>query len=559
MIQYYEIDGVPALFTPTDGPLHAGLAFRVGLADEPLARRGMTHLVEHLALNFRGVPDNHHHSTTGDEITYFHLGGSEKEVVPFLDGVCAALRDLPVHRLEIEKEVLRVEQNSRPAAVGDLLALTRHGARDFGMRGYPEMGLRAITADSLRDWTARFFNRANAALWISGPALPAGLRLALPDGQRQAAPAASSALLERPAHLTGPAGLLAWNAVVRRSPAAAVFAGVLQRAMFRSLRQHAGLSYTVDAAHETRGNGTSLITATADALPEKRAAAVGGFVDVLASLRYTGAEPDEVAAVVQQQCDSIADAARLGALLPGQVTDLLTGHPVRAAADQQAEVRTVTAEQVRAVAVEAWADGLLLAPCAVNAGWTGLAPVPTRSLSAVTGKTVPAIGNDDIRLVSGWWGVTLSEGDEECLTVRFEECAAMLAYGDGGRTLIGHDGITVTVEPTLFENGSARVAHIDSRTDPGLRIDLPARPADAIPQPEIEESCCDDDCCDGDCCDGDCCSDDDCAGECCEQCCDDDCCDRDCCDGDCCSDDACQGRCCTGGRVGRAMRRLRRR
>ncbi|MEV6303163.1 insulinase family protein [Actinoplanes sp. NPDC051861] len=559
MIQRFDVDGVPALFTPVDGQLHAGLAFRAGLADESLARLGMTHLVEHLALSFHGVADNHSYSAAGDEITQFHIGGSETDVVAFLNGVCAALSDLPLHRLAVERDILTVEQHGRQPSIDEPLAGHRHGARGYGLRGYPEMGLASITPDGVRAWAARFFNRANAVLWIAGRGVPAGLRLALPDGQRQPVPVASSALPVRPAYVTGPDGVLAWNAVVRRRAAAGVFAGVLQRAMFRSLRGQAGISYVAGATHDDRGDGTTVVTATADALPEKQSAVVGGFVDVLATLRYVGADPAEVAAVVQQRCEGLAGAGRAGRLLPGQAADLLTGHPVRTAEEAGADLRTVSAADVREVAAEAWADGLLMAPGGANAGWTGLAAVPTRSPFAVTGTGYPALGDDEIRIVVGRPGVSLISGDEECVTVAFDECAAVLARPDGGRTLIGNDGLTVTIEPTLFENGPAAVARVDAHVHPGLRIDLPARDPDSIPQPPETEECCDDDCCDSDCCDGDCCSDDDCAGECCEQCCDDDCCGSDCRDGDCCSDDGCPGPCCTGGRVGRALRRLRRR
>ncbi|MFB6956442.1 hypothetical protein ACFCYB_05240 [Streptomyces sp. NPDC056309] len=33
-----ETDGIPTLFAQADGPMRAGLAFRVGVADETLAR-----------------------------------------------------------------------------------------------------------------------------------------------------------------------------------------------------------------------------------------------------------------------------------------------------------------------------------------------------------------------------------------------------------------------------------------------------------------------------------------------------------------------------------------
>ena len=45
------IDGIPVILAPGRDPrVTAGLAFRVGWADETLPTRGITHLVEHLAL-----------------------------------------------------------------------------------------------------------------------------------------------------------------------------------------------------------------------------------------------------------------------------------------------------------------------------------------------------------------------------------------------------------------------------------------------------------------------------------------------------------------------------
>ncbi|MBB2946690.1 hypothetical protein FB565_006458 [Actinoplanes lutulentus] len=561
MIQQFAIDGIPALFTPTDGPTHAGLAFRVGTADEPLSRRGITHLIEHLALYSLGVADYHYNGATGDEITYFHLQGSAPDVVAFLNGVCESLRDLPMHRLPVEKEILRTEQRGRGATVDDPLAIHRHGARDFGLRGYTELGLPAITPDDLRRWTGWFFTRGNAALWIAGSAVPPGLRLNLPGGPRRPAPPVTSALSAFPAYFPGPSGVLAWNAGVRRHAASSVFAGVLQRAMFRALRQESGISYTVQAGYATRGNGTAFVTATADALPAKSGAVLGGFVDVLASLRFAGADPADVAAVVAQECDQLAEASRQGALLPGQVEDLLTGQPVLDLAALTAATRAVTPGQVSAIAAEAYADGLLMAPRGTPATWAGFTRVPGQSTYAVTGAAHPALGGLNLRLVVGQDGVSIVEGEDCFLTVPFDGCAALLAYPDGGRVLIGHDGITVPVEPTMMEDSAPAVPYIDSRIHPDLRVDLPPRDPGEIPQPpspdedDDEEECCDDDCCDSDCSGGDCCSSDDCTGECCASCCDDACCPSDCQDGDCCSSGDCPGKCCSG--VKGAIRRFR--
>ena len=64
------IDGVPTIFAPGRGNLMtAGLVFRVGWADESLATRGITHLIEHLALFGLGAVDAHHNGETSETLT----------------------------------------------------------------------------------------------------------------------------------------------------------------------------------------------------------------------------------------------------------------------------------------------------------------------------------------------------------------------------------------------------------------------------------------------------------------------------------------------------------
>ena len=65
MIKETEISGIRTLIAPGNGPLAAGLVFRVGCADEPLSRRGLTHLVEHLALHRHGLIEHDANAATG--------------------------------------------------------------------------------------------------------------------------------------------------------------------------------------------------------------------------------------------------------------------------------------------------------------------------------------------------------------------------------------------------------------------------------------------------------------------------------------------------------------
>ncbi|HWS32189.1 MAG TPA: insulinase family protein [Actinoplanes sp.] len=488
MITEHEIGGIPVLHAPSTGPMHAGLVFRVGLVDEPLARRGITHLIEHLALHSIGAADYHYNGATGSEFTYFHMRGAEADVVTFLNGVCAALRDLPIQRLAVEKEILRTEQNSRDDSAAEVMALWRHGAVGYGTAAYPEWGLAGITADDLNAWTSRYFTRGNAALWIAGSGVPDGLDLSLPDGDRQPVPPPASALPVRPAWFPGRSNVVAWSAVVPRGPGAAVFAGVLERALFRSLRQESGLSYTVKADHSARADGNTVITAFADSLPEKFGAVLGAFVDVLAAMRLGLIDEADVRTVVKRRADEATEAAEIGARLPGQVFNLLTGRPVEKSDDEfAARLRAVGREDVVAIAATAIADGLLMTPGDHRGDWAGFTAAPTTSDTRVDGTTRQRLGyrasdEPEVALTIGPDGVSLVR-DGAPVTVRFDQVAIVLAWPDGARLLIGRDALQVHFEPTLYPDAAAVTTAIDAAVGPESRVMLPARDPESIPVP----------------------------------------------------------------------------
>ncbi|MEU8661408.1 insulinase family protein [Actinoplanes philippinensis] len=483
MITQSELDGVPVLLIPAPGLMRAGLVFRVGFADEPLARHGITHLLEHLALYPLGLSDHHFNGTTGVEHTSFHMQGLPDDVTRFLTGVCASLQDLPMHRLDVEKELLRTEANGRGEGALDVMPLWRHGARDYGVSSYPEFGLPAITADELRAWAARYFTRDNAVLWIAGDHVPAGLRLPLPAGRREPLPTPSNALPVTPAFFRGSPGVVAWNATVPRNPASQVFADLLEREMYRALRQEAGLSYTAGASYRESGTDAAMVVAVADALPEKQEAVFGGLVDVLTTLQVGRIDQADLAIVVRQRGETLWNADQQGTRVAGEAAALLAGRRVRQVEDEIAEIMAVTVGDVTAVAGTARDSGLLMAPKGVDARWAGFQPPRDRSEHMIIGTAHAAHSGPDAHLITGEEGVTLVDGDDH-QTVRLAACSIVQAWPDGGRLFVGHDGIMVRVEPTLFRDGHEAVAFLDARIPPGLRVDQPARSPDQIPAPQ---------------------------------------------------------------------------
>ncbi|WP_433055315.1 M16 family metallopeptidase [Dactylosporangium sp. CS-033363] len=479
-----DVDGVPALFAKHDGPMLAGLTFRVGQADETLARRGITHLLEHLVLHGHGLTDYHYNGSTGVVVTNFHLQGGEDDIVAYLNGVCASLQSLPMHRLETERQVLRAEASGRSTGAADSLALWRYGARTYGLPAYGEMGLPRIGPDELQWWARTWFTRQNAVLWVAGERIPPALKLALPDGERRPAPAPTSALRGTPAYFCGDGNHVAYDGIVRRSTAAMVLSEVLERELYRSLRQEDGNSYTAATNYDPRGDGYTVVTAIADSVPDKQDAVLGGFVDVLARLRAGRIEAADLDAVRAKAEDSLrgpmADVGRL----PLRAFDLLVGAPLRSVEEVREQLRAVTVADVHAAALEMLDSGLLQTPRGHDAEWAGFVAAPINSERAIDGPRYPSIENPQIRLVVGASGAGLDREGRPPVSIPFDQCAISLAYPDGGRRLIGFDSLMIDIEPAVYRLPPEALAHVDAALAPVIVPQRPRAPR-SVPVPPI--------------------------------------------------------------------------
>ncbi|NUU16141.1 insulinase family protein [Cellulomonas humilata] len=480
-IDWTRLDGVPTLFAPQPGPITAGLFFRVGTADETLATAGLTHVVEHLALFDQNLTEVHHNGVTTDTYTLFHVTGARHEVVSFLDGVCSALRNLPVHRLETEKGILRAEASRRGGSPLAPMRLWRFGAGGLGLQGYDEIGLGRLTPEDARAWARTRFTRENAVLFVTDETVPAELGLDLLPGSRMPVPVMPSALPQRPAYFVGRDGHIGLDSIVRRSPAAVLLARIAGRALFRDLRQEGGYSYTATSDYTPWNAELATLTLYADALPDLQDAAVGAFVDTVAGLRRGPLEKElETArAALIAEYDLPDKAARM---LPAYALDLLWGSTIYGPEQGLARLEEVTEADLREVSHELWSDALVQVPMG-GLEWAGLTPAPTWSTSAVAGRRFPR-AEPDVALVVGDDGISLTTV-RGAVTVLFGECVAMTTRPDGARFLTGADGFTVAVEPTLHPGLTADVVGqlIDARVPAHLTIHLPPRAPESIPQP----------------------------------------------------------------------------
>ena len=186
-IRHGQIGGLPTVWIPGPAPTMAGLVFRVGQADEPLAWRGSSHLIEHLALS--GLDELYSfNGQVGTISTMFFARGSQAEVSGFLQHVVDSLAQLPYDRLDAEARILRTEAAGHGGALSQAWGYL-YGATGLGVTNYQEMILEQPTADRLERWRTTWFNQSNAAVWVVGPETVNVDFTPLPAGQRFVPPA----------------------------------------------------------------------------------------------------------------------------------------------------------------------------------------------------------------------------------------------------------------------------------------------------------------------------------------------------------------------------------
>ncbi|WP_426504981.1 M16 family metallopeptidase [Dactylosporangium sp. McL0621] len=475
-----EVDGVPVLLAPYAGPMRAGLMFRVGRADETAATAGVTHLVEHLALHNQGGLEHDTNGMTGLTTTQFVTQGRPEAVAAFLHAVCAGLRALPLERLDVERQILRTEAEHRSEPMGVALALYRYGARGYGLPALPEWGTHRLTADDVAEWARTRFTRANAVLWIAGGDLPPGLRLDLPAGERHPLPPETSALPVTPAWFAQPIPAVVLEAPAPRTRAAAAYARLLERALFRELRQERGLSYVATAAYTTDGRPQARVTAMADGRPERLREVRDGFLAEVRRLATDDVPPEELEHVREHGLAALDRPDAEARLLPQRATSLLCGQSGGTADELRAGLRALTAADVRTVGAGVQRSALLMTPRLGLGPPAGFEPAPTGSRFAVTGARHRSRAEPDTVLVLGADGVSVVR-PEGPSTVLYDECVALLRFPDGGRNLLGPDGVGVPIEPALFRLPGDLPARLDAAVPASVHVDLPER--DETPRP----------------------------------------------------------------------------
>jgi zinc protease len=492
-VAHAQVGGVRAFWVEAPGPLAAGLVFGVGQSHEALTTRGVTHLVEHLALH--GIGEQHvaFNGTADLLATSFLVRGTVTEAGEFLSGVARSLAALPLERLSREVRILDTEAAGRGdgGPLGMLLDL-RYGASAHGLCNYDELGLKRVDPATVERWRDRYFVDGNAVLWFAGPR-PPDIELDIPRGPAQPLPPAPPLGHPLPAWSGYRPNVVAAGFLGPRSAAFSVGLQVLEQRLRHRLRHDEGRSYGVSGSMEALGPDTGHGVLVADCLPEEAEAVRDGMLAELGRLALTGPTAEELAKLASQAARAWADPEASAALASWTAREALLGRPIRRRAEVVAEMEAVEPPAVASAMSDAFESALWLVPGHLGMDdrriteWSGWSP------RRPSGRSYVRAGAPDApeRLVVGGDAVSLVVEPERQITVGFSDCAAVLSWDDGARTVLGLSGMQVHIHPEAWVDGRRAVAAVDDWVPRSMVVPMgreagapaPPRPPEPVAAP----------------------------------------------------------------------------
>lgn len=360
-MQQTSIDGVPVLWEDGPAPLTAVLVFGVGVRHETFRTVGITHLIEHLAMG--ALPKSPVDANAEVEVgmTTFHATGRPELVVDFVNGVCAALSALPLDRLEHEVGVLKAEDSIvvHPAVAQSLV--TRYGYLAQGLAGSTGAGPEQIRRDEVVEHAARYFNRANCVLVLTG-APPAGLRLDLPEGTRSAPPVAPHLDLPLPGRLSGPEIPIAAVTGLTPLDAGSWLGAILTDCVTDELRHREGVAYDIDGTGVRVDDRQGLLAVWSNGHEDKMQLVAQSMWRTLGRVATDGPTPDELGHVRALLSEQLGDPRSIPDWLVSQAARLLRGEVTRTRQEQAEIDAAVTAETIREAAQSVRDSAILLLP-----------------------------------------------------------------------------------------------------------------------------------------------------------------------------------------------------
>jgi len=225
----------------------------------------------------------------------------------------------------------------------------------------------------------------------------------------------------------------------------------------------------------------------ADTVPENGAGVAGCLTDALSALCYGRFTDEELAHAKTVAAKDFEDENAESMMLGTRVIDHLFSRPQRSLEELRTACAEVTRDDILQVARAIRANAIWVTP-AGNLEWAGV-PNAHFALDPMEGHQFAQIGGTGKLIVSDK-GVTLDSGKGSTWTVPFDQCVGIETYPDGLRVVVSVTGVTVSIEPTLYQGltPALTAALVDARVPGDRLIPMPPRRPSDIPAPPEPEA-----------------------------------------------------------------------
>lgn len=454
VVERTVLDGIPVLWVEAPPPYVATLQFRVGFADERLPIRGVTHLVEHLAIFAAGIVRHDHNGWVGPTDTGIWGGGTQEEALAFVTACAQALHALPFDRLDGERRVLRTE-----AAAGGLNARLydyRFGAAGLGLSNYDELGLRWLGPDGIAAWAAEHFTAGNVVLALSGPP-PDSLQLDLPPGARHPDPVLEPVPPNFPVHVADGHGGVALSLFTSRSTALNAATAILSDRLRDRLRHEAALSYAPYATYDRISQADVHVLLGSDCEDHHARVVQEMLWRTVDEFAEHGPTEEELEHHRRRVDETLADPQFVRADLASAADAELRGEPIRLSEAWRAELDTLDGPAGAAVVREALASAVLLAPNGLSAPADGFGPPRAKEEPLQDGtryrRAGLRLGQRKESVLLSDEGVTMTRADGSDVTLRAGDLVGGIWFPDDSLSLIARGGAFLQVYPTGWRDG----------------------------------------------------------------------------------------------------------
>lgn len=447
-----DAHGLPIFHALAPLPVRAVLIFRVGVADETLPARGVTHLVEHLALSGLNDRRYEHNGAVGATHVRFYASGTAEEMADFILAVTSSLAELPVARLDDEKRILRTEAANRNIRSAKGIDSWRFGPLAHGLVDYEEFGFRWLTAEAVKSWADHWFNLRNAVIWMTAEP-PPGLSIKLRDGSRQRFPTIPSPAFRTPAVYQEGDRFVALSLLGRRSVSLNAASWLLDRRLRDRLRYGASLAYDAHAEYNRLTPEDAEILAWSDTLAADAAVATTKMLECVRELADGAVTADDVDAYRKFLAEAKMRPESIMADLEWESLRELDG-AASSVADREGELSAITPGDVAGAVKAAFPSAVLGVPENVPTAYTGFVRLETPDADRIVGEVVRAMpgkqNNDRLEFTAR--GVSLTNlPTGRVMTLVWSDVAAALWWKDGRMTLIARDGKGLRLVPERWQ------------------------------------------------------------------------------------------------------------